>query len=208
VTAPIDLGLSIVAPLVAGFVERFPKLSIEMLLTEAFLDFEAHQIDVALRATSSLRDSSLVAHKLKQLGTSIVAAPAYLKPRPPVREPDDLLQHCLLLSRTTRGHATLSLVSKDGRRSARLRVRGAVSASDFSFCREAALARAGIAVVPTDIVKRDLDRKRLVPVLDDYVVEGTADLYLVHPGTRILPPKIIAFRDYMLDAFGVRGRHG
>lgn len=206
VTAPIDLGLSIVAPLIAGFLERFPKLSLEMLLTEAFLDFEANQIDVALRASSSLRDSSLVAHRLKQLKTSIVASPAYLKQHSPVRKPDDLLNHCLLLARTTRGHATLALVSKDGRDHARLRVRGAVSASDFSFCREAALARAGIAVVPTDIVQRDLDKKRLAPVLDDYEIEGSADLYLVHTGARILPPKIIAFRDYMLDAFGVRGR--
>jgi DNA-binding transcriptional LysR family regulator len=206
VTSPIDLGLSIVAPLVAGFVERFPKLSIEMLLTETFLDFDAHQIDVALRAASSLRDSSLVAHKLKRLEISMVAAPAYLKQHRAIRAPSDLLEHRLLLTRAARGHATLSLIAKDSGEHVRLRVRGAVSASDFSFSREAALARAGVAVVPTVTVERDLEKKRLVPVLEAYAVESSADLYLVHPGTRILPPKIAAFRDYMFDAFGVRGR--
>jgi DNA-binding transcriptional LysR family regulator len=205
VTAPIDLGLSIVAPLVAGFVERFPKLSIEMLLTETFLDFDAHQIDVALRAASGLRDSSLVAHKLKRLEISLVAAPAYLKQHRPVRTPDDLLEHRLLLTRAARGHATLSLIAKDSGEHVRLRVRSAISASDFSFSREAALARAGIAVVPTVTVERDLEKKRLAPVLVGYAVESSASLFLVHPGTRLIPPKIAAFRDYMLEAFGVRG---
>lgn len=206
VTAPIDLGLSIVAPLVAGFVERFPSLSIEMLLTETFLDFDAHQIDVALRAASSLRDSSLVAHKLKKLEISLVAAPSYLKQHRPVRAPEDLLEHRLLLTHASRGHATLSLIAKESGEHARIRVRGAISASDHAFAREAALARAGIAVVPLVTVERDLEKKRLVPVLEGYAVESSADLYLVHPGARLIPPKTAAFRDYMFEAFGVRGR--
>lgn len=206
VTSPIDLGLSIIAPLIAGFVERYPNISLEMLLTETFLDFDAHQIDVALRAAPALRDSSLVAHKLRRIDVSLVAAPAYLRQRRPIRKPADLLEHTLLLTRASRGHATISFTSKDGREPVKLRVRGAVSASDFSFSREAAIARAGIAQVPTVIVERDLEKKRLVKVLDGYVIDSASDLYLVHPGTRILPPKIGAFRDYMLDAFGVRGR--
>jgi len=36
--------------------------------------------------------------------------------------------------------------------------------------------------------------------------ERSADLFLVHQGTRFLPAKTRAFRDYVLEAFGVRGR--
>jgi DNA-binding transcriptional LysR family regulator len=85
-------------------------------------------------------------------------------------------------------------------------VRAAISASDHAFAREAALARAGIAVMPSVTVERDLEKKRLVPVLEGYAVESSADLYLVHPGARLIPPKTAAFRDYMFEAFGVRGR--
>ena len=103
--------------------------------------------------------SSLVAHKLKRLDVSLVAAPSYLKQRGPVRTPEGLLEHRLLPTRAARGHATLSLIAKDSGEHVRLRVRGAISASDFSFSREAALAGAGIAVVPSVTVERDLEKK-------------------------------------------------
>ncbi len=46
VTAPYDLGVAAAsAPLVAELVERFPGVSVEMVLTEAVLNFESHQID-------------------------------------------------------------------------------------------------------------------------------------------------------------------
>ncbi|WP_437317536.1 LysR family transcriptional regulator [Sorangium sp. So ce385] len=206
VTAPFDLGLSLLAPLSAGFAERYPEISVEMLLTEALLDFDAHQIDVALRATASLPDSSLIAYRLQHIEMGLFAAPAYLRKHGPVRRPEDLAAHRLLLAQTTRGHATLALQPRDGGDRAELRVRAAIAASDYSFCREAALAGAGIALVPAVNVRSDLDAKRLVPVLKDHAIDGAAPLYLVHPGTRFLPSKIRAFRDYLLEAFGVQGR--
>ncbi|WP_437279128.1 LysR family transcriptional regulator [Sorangium sp. So ce375] len=206
VTAPFDLGLSILAPLSAGFAERFPEISLELLLTEALLDFDAHQVDVALRATASLPDSSLIAHKLQHIEVGLFAAPSYLRKHGAVRRPEDLAEHRLLLAQTARGHATIALSARDGRERAELRVRAAISASDFSFCREVALAGGGIALVPAINVRGDLDARRLVPVLKDYAIHGAASLYLVHPGTRLLPSKIRAFRDYLLDAFGVQGR--
>ncbi|WP_437724906.1 LysR family transcriptional regulator [Sorangium sp. So ce861] len=206
VTAPFDLGLSLLAPLSAGFAERYPEISVEMLLTEALLDFDAHQIDVALRATASLPDSSLIAYRLQHIEMGLFAAPAYLRKHGPVRKPEDLAGHRLLLAQTTRGHATLALQPRDGGDRAELRVRAAIAASDYSFCREVALAGAGIALVPAVNVRSDLDAKRLVPVLKDHAIDGAAPLYLVHPGTRFLPSKIRAFRDYLLDAFGVQGR--
>ncbi len=208
VTAPFDLGLSLLAPLSAGFAERYPEISLEMLLTEALLDFDAHQIDVALRATASLPDSSLIAHRLQHIELGLFAAPAYLRKHGPVRTPEDLAGHRLLLAQTARGHATIALQPRPGARGERaeLRVRAAIAASDYSFCREVALAGAGIALVPAVNVRGDLEAKRLVPVLKDHAIDGGAPLYLVHPGTRFLPSKIRAFRDYLLDAFGVQGR--
>jgi len=181
-------------------------LGVELLRRSPRLDFDAHQIDVALRATGSLQDSSLIAHRLQRLEVGLFAAPAYLRKHGPVRKPDDLHAHRLLTARATRGHATIVLAPRDGREESRMRVRAAISASDFSFSREAALSGAGIAYVPRVIVQRDLDKKKLVPVLEDQVLERSADLFLVHQGTRFLPAKTRAFRDYVLEAFGVRGR--
>jgi DNA-binding transcriptional LysR family regulator len=210
ITAPLDLGVSLVAPLVAGFVERYPDISVEMILSQAVLDLDSSQIDIALRAIRALPDSSLIAYKLKELDTVLYASPAYLRRHGPPKRPDDLTRHRVLVLRATRGNAVLSLHAKSGAEQARVRVRTAISASDFSFNREAALAGAGIAVLPTIVAKRDLDEGRLAPVLKDYVVDAGAFFYLVHQGTRFLPSKVRVFRDFVLDAFGVGARrsHG
>ena len=55
------------------------------------------------------------------------------------------------------------------------------------------------------LVRREAN-DRLKKLLKDHAISGGAPLYLVHPGTRFLPSKIRAFRDELLDAFGVRGR--
>ena len=206
VTAPLDLGVSTVAPLVAGFIERYPDISVEMILSQAVLDFDSNQIDVALRAIRTMPDSSLIAYKMQELDTALYAAPSYLRKHGPLRRPEDVARHRVLVLRSTRGYAVLALRAKSGGEQVKVRVRAAISASEFSFGREAALAGAGIAVLPSVMAQRDLEAGRLVSVLKDYTVGGRAFFYLVHQGTRFLPSKVRVFRDYFLDAFSVRVR--
>jgi DNA-binding transcriptional LysR family regulator len=208
VTAPLDLGVSLVAPLMAGFVERYPEISVEMILSQAVLDLDSNQIDVALRAIRTMPDSSLIAHKLRELDTVLYASPNYLRRSGPLKKPDDIARHRLIVLRSTRGHTVLSLRAKSGGEQVRVRVRAAISASDFSFGREAGIAGAGVALLPSIVVKRDLEEGRLVPVLKDYVIDGGAAFYLVHQGTRFLPSKVRVFRDYVLEAFSVRPKRG
>jgi DNA-binding transcriptional LysR family regulator len=206
VTAPNDLGASLLAPLVCAFVARYPDVSVEMLLTQQVLDFDANQVDVALRATPQLPDSSLIAHRLQDLESGLFAAPAYLAANPAPVGPEELATHQLLLPRTTRGVATIPLGPRD-RPAAQVRVHAAVSSSDFAFLRACALAAAGIAMLPLVLVGRDLAEGALVRVLPDHVVGG-APLFLLYPGTRFLPPKIRVFRDFLLESFGAPARHG
>lgn len=211
VTAPVDVGMALAAPVVARFVEKYPEVTVDVVLTEQRLDFDAHQIDVALRATEALEDSSLVAHRLLDLEAALFASPAYLRKHGEPRTPEELCDHRILLATASRGRAPLTLrprgEGKGDARSVTTRVRAAVTASDFSFGKETALASGGIALLPSAIAERELRQKRLVPVLDGWIA-FTASLYLVHPGGRFIPPKVRAFRDHVLDAFGVKGRRG
>jgi DNA-binding transcriptional LysR family regulator len=205
VTAPYDLGVSLIAPLVAGFAARCPEVSVEMVLTEAMLDFDAHQIDVALRVAATLQDSALIAHRLQHIAVGLFASPGYLRKHGAVRTPDELSQHRLLMMRAVRGQAVLVLQPAEGKERVRLKVHAAISASEFSFLQEAALADGGIALLPVVVAQREVAARRLVPVLPEYQPEGGADLYLVHQGSRFLPPKVQAFREYVLEALAQRG---
>jgi DNA-binding transcriptional LysR family regulator len=182
-------------------------VSIELLLTESILDFDAHQIDVALRAARTLQDSALVAHKLEEVEGRLFASPSYLAKHGAPRKPEDLTRHRLLLTGTTRGTATIHLRKKGEEKALRMQLRASISASDFSFNREAAVAGAGIAVLPTLVVKRDVDEGALVSVLKEYALFD-AGIYLVHPRARFPSPKVQVFRDFMIEAFAARSRRG
>jgi DNA-binding transcriptional LysR family regulator len=78
VTAPFDLGLTTLAPLVGAFLQRWPETSVEVLLTERLLDLVEERIDLAVRAAASLPDSSLSARRLAGVSLVLVATPQHL----------------------------------------------------------------------------------------------------------------------------------
>src|ERR1041384_6557480 len=70
---------SVLAPIVVAFAQRFPDVKIDMLVTQAVLDFDRDGVDVALRVGRKLSDSSLITHKIMELDPVIVAAPEYVR---------------------------------------------------------------------------------------------------------------------------------
>jgi len=201
VTAPNDLAVSLLAPSIARFVERFPEVTVDMLLTERRLDFETEQIDVAFRASAALEDSSLVAHKLRDVHGRFYASRAYLKKHGTPATPDDLASHRVLLMGPLRGARSLPVRRTSEPTPSPARIRATMSASDASFVREVAIAGAGIAVLPSEIAGGAVEQGRLVHVLADHVCFSGA-LYLIHQGTRFLAPKVRAFRDHVLAELG------
>ena len=207
VTAPNDLAATL-APLIVDFTNRYPDITIEMVLTQTVLDFDAHQLDVALRAARVLSDSSLIAHKLRGAETAFYASPTYLKKHRAPHELSDLQSHKLLGFQHTRSLGTINVWKTDNPRDEeRVRVRASITALDFAFLMEAAAAGGGIALLPTLNAQRYVREGTLVQVLKAWG-GGGASFYLLHQGGRFVPSKVRVFRDYMLEAFAARGRRG
>ena len=205
VTAPVDVGLTLMPPIMASFVERYPDISVEMILTETLLDFDGHQIDVAVRAGASLQDSALVAHRLRDFTGRLYASPAYVKAHGAPRRPDDLAQHRVLLVHSLRGASALTLRRGDEEHRLRLRARGSLAGSDFAFTRELALAGNGVALLPDLVARSAVESGALVPLLREWAGFSGA-LFAVHQGARLLTPKVRVFRDHLVAAFAAQGR--
>ena len=205
VTAPVDVGLTLMAPIMAGFVERYPEITVETILTEKLLDFDGHQIDVAVRAGGMLQDSTLVAHRLLDIRGQLYASPSYVKAQGAPRRPDDLAEHRLLLVQTGRGSASLTLHRGAEEHRLRHRAQGSLSGSDFAFTRELALGGSGVALLPDIVARGSVESGALVPVLKEWVgFSGT--LYVVHLASRLLTPKVRVFRDYLIEALSAGGK--
>ncbi|HTV25206.1 MAG TPA: LysR substrate-binding domain-containing protein, partial [Polyangiaceae bacterium] len=105
--------------------------------------------------------------------------------------------HRCVLFRPDNGEAVWALHGPEG--VVERRVRGRIGGDDYSFVRGAALAGAGIALLPHLIASDDVAAGRLVHVLPQYVMRGAA-LYVVYAAARALPAKISAFRDFVLQS--------
>src|SRR5687768_6379682 len=137
VTAPIGVGPQILGRVLGPFVERYPRVTVEVLLTDAVLSFGEHRIDLALRLSDGLPDSSLVATRLLDLDGDLAASPAYLAAQGAPVTPDDLAGH-RMLTVPRRGTSMPLELERDGVR-ARIVARGHVSSHDLMLLREAAI---------------------------------------------------------------------
>ncbi len=86
-----------------------------------------------------------------------------------------------------------------------VRVRAGITASDHAFCREAAVGGVAIASLPSMLVEADLAARKLVRVLEPYVL-GEGCVHFVYLGSRLLQPKIRAFRDFLVERSVSAGR--
>ncbi|WP_257451896.1 LysR family transcriptional regulator [Archangium lipolyticum] len=188
VTAPPDFANTVLAPVLARFCEAHRDISLELLLTDRELDFDAHQLDVALRVASSLRDSSLVALRLLDVEVGFVASPAYLEREGHPRRLAELSTHRVLVMRRDGGPSSVRLVP-------------GVVAQDGAFLRTLALAGAGIAILPMALVEPELAEGRLIRLLPEQDSPPRFSLFLLHPAAPLVPARVRAFRDFMAREF-------
>jgi DNA-binding transcriptional LysR family regulator len=188
-----------------AFCERYPGVVVDLLVNDQVVDLEAEHVDVALRVATRLPDSQLIAHRLLDLVAIAVAAPAYLERFRAPRRLEDLDDQRIVQIGALRVTRALPISRVDGTGATiELRLRPAILASDMNFVKEAVLAGAGVAFLPTVVVDRELGERRLVHVLKAYRASGAA-LHLVHQGGRFLAPKVRAFRDFVLGSFTAPG---
>ena len=97
VSVPVAFGLSHVVPHLAGFLDAFPHVQLDLRFSDGYVDMVGQGIMLAIRI-GRLKDSSLIAHKLLDNRRILVAAPAYLERCGMPTSLDDLHRHSCLVS--------------------------------------------------------------------------------------------------------------
>jgi DNA-binding transcriptional LysR family regulator len=199
VNAPVAFAQMYLAEPIGSYLERHPKTRVELVLTDRLVDLVEDGIDVAVRVSARLRDSSLVARKLATDRSLVCAAPSYLAKHGTPDKPADLLHHACL--RYALLKASDEWRFKDGGASFSVPVEGRLSVADGATLRESAVAGLGIAVLPSFMVAPELRAGRLVEVLGGYSFVRLSVHALTLPGER--GPKVKAFVDGLAKWFGV-----
>lgn len=89
VTAPTMFGRLHVVPIVAQFLDRFPKIDVRLLLTDDVVNLVDERVDLAIRL-GALADSSLIARNVGAMRTVVCASPALLAAHGTPARPEDV----------------------------------------------------------------------------------------------------------------------
>jgi len=198
VTAPTDIGAWFLADVAVAFGERYPRVQIDLALTNRAVSLVEEGFDVAVRAALRLPDSSLVSKKLGDVEHALYAAPRYIERYGAPSSPVELSDHRCIVFRGKDLAKTWRLESE--RETIEILVRASMGGDDFGYLRAAALAGGGIALMPRLTSANDEAAGRLVRVLPGFHSKGAA-LYVLYPSAAHVPARVTAFRDFVRAAF-------
>jgi DNA-binding transcriptional LysR family regulator len=202
ITAPMDLALEWLAPLLVEFQLVYPRLMVELLSADERLDLVAHQIDVALRATGTggLPDMGYSARRLTELRLGFFASADYLARTGVPGSPDELQQHALIL-RTSKSSAPTLICDDPDCSPFLLRHPPRFSSNSFASVLRLTLAGGGIGFMPILIAQAALLRGELVPVLPHWQGEQS-ELFMITLGGQRAPAKVLAFKQFLQQKIG------
>lgn len=191
VTAPLVFGRRHVTPLVASFLDAHPAARVELVLSDRALDLVAEGLDVAVRI-GRLADSSLVARRVGEVRSVLVASPAYLARRGTPRAPADLARHDVVFTSSRPGPLEWRFGAGRG---AAVRLQPRLLVNEIEAMLLAVRAGRGIGRALSYQVAAELAAGALVRVLPE-VEPPALPVQLVVPGGRHPAPRVRAFLDH------------
>ena len=196
ISAPIDIGRSIVSPVISSFSVKHPAISIELLLSDGYVDIVGQGFDLAIRF-GTVTDSTLRTRNLGHFRRIVCAAPAYLAEHGIPETPTDLTQHnCMIM----RFGTTLDNVRRFGtaKKPQSVTIRGNKIVNDGSLVRRWALEGHGIILKSELDVASDLEAGTLVALLEEFSFPPNP-LQMMFPPGRAQPRRVKALANALSE---------
>ena len=199
-SCPISLAQSLLAPLLPKFLERHPRVRLNLLASNRRVDVIAEGFDVAVRVRDKLdTDAQLVARSFSANRVVLVASPQFLTIHGEPKSPEDLAALPVLSMFEQEGDQAWELFDSNCA-AQRVQVKPRLVCGEFRVLIEAALAGSGIAWLPESACVEELRSGRLRQVLPEWgLPQGI--LHIVYPSRRGMLPAVRALVDFLVEVF-------
>ncbi|WP_432453228.1 MULTISPECIES: LysR family transcriptional regulator [unclassified Agarivorans] len=195
ITAGVSFGRLFISPLLPQFLKQHPALKVQLNLSDERVNLVDSGFDLAIRISSALEDSSLLAKKLNTNKRILCASADYLANFGQPNSPADLAQHnCLILSGEYGREHIWQLMNKQGLEE-KIKVQGTLESNLGEALYQAALSGLGISLHSDWHIKNDLEAGRLCHVLPDYYKQTS--IYAVMPQRQFVPLRVRAFIQFI-----------
>ncbi|HAS8192353.1 TPA: LysR family transcriptional regulator [Vibrio vulnificus] len=195
-----SFGNLCLTPLIPEFLERYPKIQIELELDNKLVDLNSDNVDMAIRIGTP-QDSRLKARHLLTNYTALVASPAYINTHSPITQPEDLQQHnCLLISHERQRNYWYFRQKSSTRK---VMVAGNLISKGGSPLLCAALQSTGVVLLSKWMLKPYLENGQLVELLPSWTAThgelGSDEIFAIYKNTQYPKPHLRVFLDFLLE---------
>jgi len=159
---------SVIWPRLAPLLKSYPDLKVEMSADYRMVDIVAERFDIGVRWGDQVARDMIAVRLAPDMRMHIVGSPAYLAGCKAPQEPADLLQHNCIALRLASSGGLYAWELKQGSREVQARVTGQAVFNGAYQMLHAAVAGAGLAFLPEDMVAEHLEAGRLVSVMQDW----------------------------------------
>ena len=198
IAAPVTFGEMHLSGMIGRFLARHPGLSIDVMLSDRYVDLLAEGVDVAIRV-GQLRDSGLIARRLAPCRMIFCASPHFIARHGEPRTIDALRRAPRLAFSDPVSAGDWSIEAQDGTRhviDGPVRIR----ANNMRMLLAAALNGAGITYGPSFVFDEHIANGGLMRLMPGVAVPDLA-IHAVYPTNRHVPLKLRSFLDHLAHEF-------
>ncbi|MBK4993798.1 LysR family transcriptional regulator [Pseudomonas sp. S37] len=194
---PTMMARRVIIPALPQFLQRFPRLEVELSCTDRQVDLLREGFDCVMRI-GALHDLDVVARPVGQLSMRNCASPAYLARYGVPHTLQDLAGHHLVHYVRTLGARSTGFEYQQGGELHYQAMGGVVTVNNAEAYSAACLAGLGLIQVPAVGVAEHLQRGELVSVLEGWQAPAMP-VSLLYARQRHVPRRVQAFMQWLSE---------
>lgn len=198
VSMPVTFGRLCLGPHIAGFLQKNPRVSLDLVLSDSYVDLAAERVDVAVRIGAPARQPNLIVKHLADHHRYVVASHDYLERTGAPVAPAALQEHECLRFAYQAGPQSWSFGKANTIE--HVVVNGRLSVNNSDVLREAVISGFGIALLPQWLVEGDVVAGRLRRLFEGYSVnplDQAISVYAAYLPNRRHSRKVGALLDFL-----------
>ena len=186
-TAVDHAAETVLWPALAKYLAEYPDVHVDLIVDNTLRDIVSERFDAGIRMGERVARDMVAVRIGPDIRMAAVATPSYFAGRAKPKVPQDLANHsCINMRFATLGNVYAWEFEK-GSREVNVKVEGQLTVNDIAVIRHAALNGVGIAFVPEDIARLDIENGKLIRVLADWTPPFPG-YYLYYPSRRQQSP--------------------
>lgn len=199
ISAPVSYGYYNLIPVISDFMKRYPKVEVDIQLSDRYVDLVQDNFDVVFRI-GQLADSGLIARKLKPYQLTFAASPSYLAQHGVPSVPKDLEKHnCLIYQYMNPNKNDYLWPFMINGKKVNISISGSLQSNETLVLAKAAIEGLGITMLPESMLSDAIRQNKLLPILQDFL-PPEKEVHLLYTADRQRPSKHNIFIEFVVNA--------